>query len=237
VPVHSAERKLAAIFAADIAGYSRLMACDEIGTLAAESILESYEPERIAFARRLVKTTDQAFTAVTSSGPLARFVRLEIVPALLPALFSFRPMARLLFRTVSQTNVNYRNSPLSEGRTGSVHGGDRLRWVKIGDADNFAPLTALDWQVHVYGEAAHELQKICSDRGLPLHVFPWRDDMARTGLHRKAAYLVRPDGYIAVAGLQSQAGRITNYLDAHHIAARAAPVVRGRTESAFAEAP
>jgi hypothetical protein len=64
--------------------------------------------------------------------------------------------------------------------------------VKIGDADNFAPLTALDWQVHVYDEAAHELQKICFDRGLPLHVFPWRDDMARTGLHPNAAYLVSP---------------------------------------------
>jgi adenylate cyclase len=34
VPVHSVERKLAAIFAADIAGYSRLMARDEVGTLA-----------------------------------------------------------------------------------------------------------------------------------------------------------------------------------------------------------
>src|SRR3984893_8848891 len=33
VPVHPVERKLAAIFAADIAGYSRLMAGDEIGTL------------------------------------------------------------------------------------------------------------------------------------------------------------------------------------------------------------
>src|SRR5712691_2958592 len=32
--VHSVERKLAAIFAADIAGYSRLMACDKVGTLA-----------------------------------------------------------------------------------------------------------------------------------------------------------------------------------------------------------
>jgi adenylate cyclase len=32
--VHSVERKLAAIFAADIAGYSRLMARDEVGTLA-----------------------------------------------------------------------------------------------------------------------------------------------------------------------------------------------------------
>ncbi len=33
VPDQPIERKLAAIFAADIAGYSRLMACDEIGTL------------------------------------------------------------------------------------------------------------------------------------------------------------------------------------------------------------
>jgi class 3 adenylate cyclase len=34
VPIQPVERKLAAIFAADIAGYSRLMAADEIGTLA-----------------------------------------------------------------------------------------------------------------------------------------------------------------------------------------------------------
>ena len=33
VPVQPVERKLAAIFAADIAGYSRLMARDEVATL------------------------------------------------------------------------------------------------------------------------------------------------------------------------------------------------------------
>src|SRR5215467_8860239 len=57
-----------------------------------EAILESYEPERIAFARRLVKTTDRAFTTVTSGGPIARLVRLDIVPAVLPLLFSLGPM-------------------------------------------------------------------------------------------------------------------------------------------------
>src|SRR6266478_9642413 len=41
-----------------------------------QSLVDSYEPERIAFARRLVATTDQAFTAVTSDGPIARRVRL-----------------------------------------------------------------------------------------------------------------------------------------------------------------
>src|SRR5437588_12449712 len=54
------------------------------------SLLDSYEPERIAFARRLVATTDQAFTGVTSDGAVARRVRLNIVPAIAPALFAFR---------------------------------------------------------------------------------------------------------------------------------------------------
>jgi hypothetical protein len=97
--------------------------------------------------------------------------------------------------------------------------------VKIGDADNFAPLTSLDWQAHVYGEATNDLQKICSDRALPLHAFSWRPEMASAGFMRNAAYLVRPDGYIAIAEPQSRAGRIADYLDAHHIAARAAPAV------------
>jgi len=188
-----------------------------------ESILESYEPERIGFARRLVKTTDQAFTAVTSSGPIARFVRLDIVPAVLPLLFSFGPMRRLLYRTVSQTDFNYRTSPLSAGQVGSVHGGGRLPWVKLNETDNFAPLTALDWQVHVYGEATNDLRKICANRVLRLHVFPWGDDMSRAGLSRNAVVLLRPEGYIAVATFPSQAGRIADYLDAHHIASRSAP--------------
>jgi 2-polyprenyl-6-methoxyphenol hydroxylase-like FAD-dependent oxidoreductase len=155
------------------------------------SLLDTYEPERSAFARRLVETTDQAFTAVTSTRLVARFLRLGVVPALLPLMLAFAPMRRLLYRTVSQTNVNYRGSALSEGRLDPVQGGDRLPWVKISDADNFAPLTALDWQVHVYGEATQELGRICSTRDLQLHIFPWQAGMARAGLRNNAAYLVR----------------------------------------------
>src|SRR5947207_8394170 len=65
------------------------------------SLLDSYEPDRIAFARRLVATTDQAFTGVTSDGPIARRVRLDIVPAVAPALFAFRAVRRFMFRTIS----------------------------------------------------------------------------------------------------------------------------------------
>src|SRR6266566_6023472 len=112
------------------------------------SLLDSYEPERIAFARRLVATTDRAFTGVTSEGPIARALRLHIVPFLIPSLFAFQATRRFMFRTVSQTAVNYRTSTLSQGRAGKVHGGDRLPWVKTSpgglEGDNFKPLTSLD---------------------------------------------------------------------------------------------
>jgi 2-polyprenyl-6-methoxyphenol hydroxylase-like FAD-dependent oxidoreductase len=179
------------------------------------ALLDSYEPERIAFARRLVATTDQAFTGVTSRGPIARLMRLRIVPLLVPMLFAFEVVRRFMFRTVSQTVVNYRGSSLSDGRAGSVHGGDRLPWVEtnLNGADNFTPLTSLDWQVHVYGNAAPAIRALCEMRKLSLHVFPWRPEMDRTGLQRNAVYLVRPDGYVALANPDGSAALLTSYLD------------------------
>jgi len=188
---------------------------------ATASLLDSYEPERIAFARRLVATTDRAFTGVTSSGAIARAIRLHIVPFLLPTAFALHTVRRFMFRTVSQTVVNYRGSSLSEGRAGTVHGGDRLPWIETNangiDADNFAPLTSLDWQVHVYGDVAPEIQAVCDRRKLPLHVFPWRPEVGRTGLRRNAVYLVRPDGYVGLADPKGSATALTSYLDARKL--------------------
>ena len=126
-----------------------------------------------------------------------------------------------MFRTVSQTAVNYRGSSLSEGRAGKVHGGDRLPWVKTDSngigTDNFAPLTSLAWQIHVYGYAAPETKAVCDARKLPLHVFPWRPEMHRAGLRRNAAYLVRPDGYVALAHSGGNSMAIASYLDARKL--------------------
>jgi len=179
------------------------------------SLLDSYQPERIAFARRLVATTDRAFTGVTSAGAIARRLRLQVVPAVLPALLALAPVRRLLFRTVSQTAVNYRGSTLSEGSAGGVHGGDRLPWVKLdlNGEDNFTPLSSLEWQLHVYGDAASELRAMCAALNLPLEVFGWRPGMSVAGLQRNAAYLVRPDGYVALADTDARAAVVRSYLD------------------------
>jgi 2-polyprenyl-6-methoxyphenol hydroxylase-like FAD-dependent oxidoreductase len=178
-----------------------------------EALLDSYEPERIAFAQRLVATTDRAFTAVLDPGALARFVRTQVVPLIAPALFRLPAVRRLAFRTVSQTSVNYRDSPLSCGAAGTVHGGDRLPWA----GDNFAKLTSLAWQIHVYGNASHDLQALADSRRIRLHAFAWHSAMDQAGLKRDAAYLVRPDGYVGLADSEASPAAIADYLDAKKI--------------------
>jgi 2-polyprenyl-6-methoxyphenol hydroxylase-like FAD-dependent oxidoreductase len=185
---------------------------------ASPALLESYEPERIAFARRLVASTDRAFTGVTSSSALARGLRLHIVPTLLALLTKLAGVRSFVFRTLSQISVNYRHSALSEGRAGAIHGGDRLPWVPVNSIeDNFSPLVSLDWQLHVYGDPAPALPALCEARQLPLHVFAWRAQMRRSGLRRNAMYLVRPDGYVALAGDQARIQALFEYLDARKL--------------------
>ncbi|HEY0802432.1 MAG TPA: FAD-dependent monooxygenase [Steroidobacteraceae bacterium] len=182
---------------------------------ASAALLDSYEPERIAFAQRLVATTDRVFTGVISSSPLARFVRTKVIPMLAPVLFRLPAMRRFAFRTVSQIAVNYRGSSLSVGEAGKTHGGDRLPWVNVGaqGKDNFAPLNSLDWQIHVYGDAASGLAVLSDLQKIPLHVFAWNSRMEQAGLRRNAAYLVRPDGYVALASAEASAAAIASYLN------------------------
>jgi hypothetical protein len=179
---------------------------------AAPALLDSYEPERIAFARRLVATTDQGFSAVTSATPLARALRLEVFPRIFPALFATPMARRLLFRTVSQTAITYRSCTLNEGRAGAVHGGDRLPWLGEDGDDNFAPLRSGAWQVHVYGEAPAGFADACRALNLPLHVFAWRAGLSATGLRRNAAYLIRPDGYVGFAMREPREADLAQYL-------------------------
>jgi 2-polyprenyl-6-methoxyphenol hydroxylase-like FAD-dependent oxidoreductase len=195
---------------------------------ARDSLLATYEPERIGFARRLVATTDRAFTLVTKQGALARLVRTRLVPRIVPLLVRLAPVRRWLFRAVSQIGVHYRHSPLSVGAAGAVHGGDRLPWVETEPGqDNFAPLAALTWQVHVYGELPGNLAEVCSELQLPLHRFAWQPGMRRVGLRRAALYLVRPDGYVALADPHADPERLRDYFRAggqsglvHHAAGR-----------------
>jgi hypothetical protein len=184
---------------------------------AGKDLLDSYEPERIPFAQKLVSTTDRAFTFVTTTGSLATQIRLHLVPLVLPLFFRFRSMRRLMFLTVSQTAIKYPQSFLSQGKAGRIKGGDRLSWIKIDNKDlsfagNFEWLSSKQWQVHCYGNISSELINIFTSKKIPFYIFPWTREAKKAGYLEKAIYVIRPDGYVGLADPNGDIVKISAYI-------------------------
>jgi 2-polyprenyl-6-methoxyphenol hydroxylase-like FAD-dependent oxidoreductase len=181
------------------------------------SILDTYETERIAFARVLVASTDRAFQTMIGRRTSGRLFRTVLMPHVMPFLLGFSAARKGAFKVISQTRIHYRESELSEGTAGKVHGGDRLPWVQTGTGHNFDPLQALDWQLHVYGEADEALRAFASTASMSLHEFAWTPEMEKAGLKRDALYLVRPDGYVALACSEQDTEKVRRHLSPFHI--------------------
>lgn len=87
-----------------------------VRTSAASAVLLAiYEAERMLFARRLVASTDRAFTAATRATGWAGFVRTQVVPRLAPLALRLPWVRRFMFRTVSQITISCPDLPLSQG--------------------------------------------------------------------------------------------------------------------------
>ena len=186
-----------------------------LGGRASDGLLDSYEAERIGFARRLVATTDRVFSFATAEGFVADVLRTRVAPLLIPTVAGLEAAREYLFRTVAQITLNYRGGPLSVGTAGQVHGGDRLPWVPVNGQDNFASLAAMTWQVHVYGSATEELAHWCAAHDLPLHAFDWRSQYETAGILRNALYLLRPDSYVGLADPSASVRVLERYAMEH----------------------
>lgn len=178
---------------------------------APDSLLDSYESERIAFARKLVDTTDRLFNFITAEGNFADFMRTRIAPLFATVAYGVDAVRDLIFRIISQITISYHDSPLSIGSAGTIKAGDRLPWVEASGADNHAPLEHIDWQVQVYGETGDGLRAWCLLHGMPLRELAWNPRCEAAGFTRNAHYLVRPDGHVALCDPSAGPDALAHY--------------------------
>ena len=185
-----------------------------IRTHAPESLLESYELERLSFARKLVSTTDRMFSLMTKEGSVATQFKMHVLPLFASLIYSFGSTRSALFRIISQTMLEYHHSPLSKGDAGKIRGGDRLPWLAPEGYDNYVPLREMTWQIHILGTATKELVDWCEAHAIPLHNMAWKQEYADKGFAENAVYLIRPDTWIAMVDQQGRLSAITDYFTA-----------------------
>jgi hypothetical protein len=122
-----------------------------------------------------------------------------VFPILVGPAVRLAAVRALMFRTISQIAIAYRGSALSAGSAGRVRGGDRMPWVETASGDNFEGLDPRSWHVEVHGQVRDTLQDWCAMNGVTLHPHRWTAAAEKAGVQRNAAYLLRPDGYVALA--------------------------------------
>ncbi|HEV2679439.1 MAG TPA: hypothetical protein VGV14_02970 [Rhodanobacter sp.] len=62
----------------------------------------------------------------------------------------------------------------------------------------------------------------CVEHELPLYAFAWNADVPRACLKRDAFYLIRPDGYIALAAADGDPQQLREYLQMRYCASNPA---------------
>ncbi|OAA39636.1 PheA/TfdB family FAD-binding monooxygenase [Beauveria brongniartii RCEF 3172] len=189
---------------------------------APDSLLDTYEEERGRFARKLVDTTDRAFTFMTKRGWLAGLIRSTFVAYVMPVLFCFRAIRHRAFCGLSQFVLDYTGTALAGASAaaagGTVRAGERVPWVKIGGGqDNHQSLQHIEWQLHVYGTASEQLIVWCKANGMRLTVFEWVAEYASAGFIKDGAYLLRPDTYVALVDAEGDSRNIEQYFSERQI--------------------
>ena len=108
-----------------------------------DKLLDTYNLERLPFARQLVKSTDRAFYMATSGRWYHKIFRSQLVPLLLPFVFNFKKYRLRGFKTVSQIGIKYIGSDLTVNRVMQVltiKAGDRFPYLITEDGNNMYDL-------------------------------------------------------------------------------------------------
>src|SRR5436190_1121713 len=190
------------------------------------ALLDSYEAERIPVAQRLLSTTDRAFMLVVSDSWLAGLFRTRILARIAAFAMTFERPKQIAFRTISQTGIAYRESPLSKMLPGvpdgSPRAGDRFPWLRLRFQANgpvedlFQKLDDTRYNLIVFGQPAPPGEALGLGDLLLIHVIPDEahnaQELARVRIPGQAFYLLRPDGHVGLAGTRLEPGAVARYL-------------------------
>ena len=187
-----------------------------------ESILETYDEERLKNADNLLKTTDRFFNLVASPEPILAYLRTHVFPYVAGVAFSVDAVNRFVFPLISQTGINYRHSSLSESSGGDdfeVKAGDRMPYFLFDGASVYDRLRGPKFHLLAFSDGRGDIQTLKAELEsrdadlVDFNVIPLSPQVEEIfGANRPFYVLLRPDNHVGLISADISPGKIRDYL-------------------------
>ena len=173
---------------------------------AGESLLESYNEERLPNAEALMKTTDRFFNLAAGKNPVFAFLRLYIFPYVAQFLFSLDAVKRFVFPRIAQIAINYRSSSIGKTKGSfKVRAGDRMPWFEIDGKSIYDFLHDPVFHLLIFSNGKSEIPPLPEnllqkwEGKIDSHFFDLREKAKEAFGANSSFYLIlRPDNYIGM---------------------------------------
>lgn len=185
---------------------------------ASESLLDTYNEERLANAKRLLDTTDRMFELAAGSSWLMSFIRTTIFPPIAGFVSTLETVSKRVFPLISQIGINYRDDSLSEHTDDgleNVEPGDRLPYFLVDGQSIFDKLMAPKFHLLLFSNGESESPNL-GDL-IDCHRIRIDERISEIfGTDEDFAVFLRPDNHIAFISSDISAERIADYLRDHN---------------------
>lgn len=186
-----------------------------------ESLLASYNEERLPIAKRLVKTTDQGFSLMTSGTWYKKIFRLYIFPVLIKQVLKIRRLRVFIFRAGSQIAINYEKSALSYSENNNLlQAGQLVPYVNINSKIidehlKFNGFTILLFDTILTNEQKQDLKNhfLAEIEFIDIKRNEINEEaFKKFKVSTSALFLIRPDNYIGFASETVSLAEVKKYL-------------------------
>jgi 2-polyprenyl-6-methoxyphenol hydroxylase-like FAD-dependent oxidoreductase len=182
---------------------------------ARESILDTYNEERLPNAKRLTATTDRMFNLAAGKDWFVGLIRTTIFPPMAKYILGIEAVRKRFFILISQIGIRYRDGSLSEHEGDgefAVKAGDRMPYFLVDGESVYDDLRAPRFHLITFfdGRDLGELEEYA--HLFDHHVMPLSPEALEAfGAAKPFQVLLRPDNYIGLISADTSSGPVTDY--------------------------
>ena len=186
-----------------------------------ETVLKTYNEERLENAKNLTQSTDRMFQFLASSEWFLAFLRTNVLPSIAKYILSLDLVRNFIFPLISQIGINYRHSSLSQhagDENFTVKAGDRMPYFLVDGQSIYDKLHQPKFHLLVFSAGGNDYQKLKAEIEsqyagfVDFHEIPLTPQTVKAfGTDQSFSVLLRPDNYIGYLSPDVSLNALSSY--------------------------